>query len=87
MSYGLPVIATDVGGVSELIINGETGYLVPSKDIDGLFKYSKILIEDLNKAKKMGQLSRDFIFQNFSTEKMAKEFDELFSSINTKGNI
>ena len=46
MSYGLPVIATDVGGTSELIINGKTGFLIKPSDVDSLIKRLSILIEN-----------------------------------------
>ncbi len=46
MGYGVPVIATDVGGISEQITDGENGLLVAPKDTDALYAAMKRLIED-----------------------------------------
>jgi glycosyltransferase involved in cell wall biosynthesis len=78
MSFGLPVVATDVGDVSELVKHQGTGFLVPSGDLDGLVKYCKILIYDLDLRTEMGQKGRYFITQNYSSEKMVKEFENIF---------
>ena len=80
MSVGLPVVATDVGGVSELVKHGETGFLVPSGDRDELVKYCKTLIDDSKLRFAMGQKGRDFIVQNYSAEKMVREFKDIFES-------
>lgn len=59
----VPVVATDVGGIPELMINGETGYLVPAKNSTELSKKVNKLLEDENLRKKMGKLGRMSIIQ------------------------
>ena len=86
MSCGLPVVATNVGGVSELVEHGKNGFLVPSGDLDGLVKYCKILINDPNLRSKMGQKGKDFIKMNYSSEKMVREFEEVFESLEVSKN-
>lgn len=46
MSYGLPVIATKVGGVPDIIEHGKTGFLIEPKDTAAIKKYIKLLLED-----------------------------------------
>jgi glycosyltransferase involved in cell wall biosynthesis len=80
MVCGLPVVATDVGGVRELIEHEKTGFLVPSGDIVGLEKYCKILTNNPDLRSQMGQNGKDFIKGNYSSEKMVREFEEIFRS-------
>lgn len=46
MSYGLPVVATDVGGIPEVIVHGETGYMAPCCDVDLMAKYAIKILSD-----------------------------------------
>ena len=69
-----PVIATDFGGIPEIMKDGVTGYLIEknsSKDL--LNKISKI-INDKEKSKEMGEEGRNFIEKEFSLEASAKNF-------------
>ena len=52
---GLPVIGTDVGGVSEMLQNGETGLLVPVHDVQALSQALTALVDDPVRRKAMGQ--------------------------------
>ena len=81
MAFGLPVVATNVGGVSEIVHNGDTGFLVPSNDFYELTKYCQMLIEDNDLRSKMGQKGRSFISKNYSSEIMVRQFEEVFKSI------
>lgn len=81
MSIGLPVIATNVGGVSELVIHNKTGFLVPSGDLNSLVYYCSLLIEDTNLRRKMGEEGRKFILNNFSIIKMVEEYETLFDKL------
>lgn len=51
---GLPVVTTNVSGVSELIENGETGFVVPCRDVDAFANAMKVLLNDENLMTKMG---------------------------------
>jgi len=70
MRAGLPVIATNVGGVSEAVVDGETGYLVPAGDIVALRKRLSVLIEDRVLRKQMGSQGRERFAQLFTLDKM-----------------
>ena len=69
-----PVIATNVGGIPELMKNNETGFLVEKGDHDGWIDKISILINDNKKAKEMGAAGRKFVIENFSWDKIAKDF-------------
>ena len=58
MAAALPVVATKVGGVPELVVAGETGELVPPKDPDELAKAMDRILSDRTRARDMGQKGR-----------------------------
>ena len=68
MAAGKPVVATNVGGASEAIIDGETGYLVPASDDIAMGKYLLLLLADEKKALEMGAKGKQRIAENFSSE-------------------
>jgi sugar transferase (PEP-CTERM/EpsH1 system associated) len=81
---GLPVIATDVGGVSEIIENGVTGILVPSKDIQALQQAIVTLLDDPEQARLMGEAGKRMARQKFSLEIMMRNIENLYQSLYLK---
>ncbi len=81
MRAGLPVIATDVGGVSEAVIDGETGYLVPVGDYELMQKKICKLIEDPTLGKRMGAKGRERFLQHFTLDKMVDNTLELYREV------
>ncbi|MCF8111440.1 MAG: glycosyltransferase family 4 protein [Desulfobacteraceae bacterium] len=73
MRAGLPVIASAVGGVSEAVKNGETGYLVPRMDSDVLRDRIKTLLCSPEQRKQMGLAGRRSFEKNFLFERMAEK--------------
>jgi glycosyltransferase involved in cell wall biosynthesis len=78
MSCGLPVIATDVGCVSEYIINGKNGYIFQKKDHEELAKKLSKLIENKELRTAIGKMARKTITGRFSWEKTVSEFEKVF---------
>ena len=79
----VPVIATNVGGTSEAMINGKTGYLVNQGDIKEIESKINLLLNDQNLAKQIGNDGRKFVIENFSWEITVKKFIEnMKNSIN-----
>ena len=72
-----PVVATNVGGVSELMKDGETGFLVEKGNHQQLIDKITILLEDTKKAKETGKSGRKFVANNFSWEIIGKKFLEI----------
>jgi len=69
-----PVVATNVGGIPELMKDNETGFLVEKGNADEWIKKLSILIEDKQKREDMGNNGKKFVEENFSWDKIAKEF-------------
>lgn len=77
---GLPVIGTDVGGVSEMMRNGETGILVPPKDPIALRAALERLIDDPELRHRMGQAGRRMVWEEgvFSTKRLAETTEAIY---------
>jgi len=69
-----PVVATNVGGISELMKNNETGFLVEKGNAEEWIEKLSLLINDEQKRKNMGENGRKFVEENFNWNKIAREF-------------
>lgn len=70
---GLPIIASNVGGVSEIIEDNQSGFLTTPKDTDDLYKKMKTLVENENLRKEFSRNIKESIHNKFSFEKMYEE--------------
>lgn len=62
MQYGKPIIASEATGAAyDLIVNGENGFIIRNEDVDGLAKALKIILEDEDLEKRMGNRSLEII--------------------------
>ncbi len=75
----LPVVATNVGGASEAIIEGETGFLVESNDEAAMANRLSELFQNPEKAKKMGELGRKTVEEKFSCAAQLEKTIKLYS--------
>jgi glycosyltransferase involved in cell wall biosynthesis len=78
MASGLPVVATNVGGIPELISDGKTGRLIPSGDAAALAGTVLELMNDPDRAATLGRAARLEIQQNYSFDRMVKQFEALY---------
>lgn len=81
MGMAEPVVATEVGGIPELIDPGETGLLVPPKDGRALSEAVLSLLEDRNKAYQMGLRAQQKIRRDFTQEKMLDQYEAFYLSL------
>ena len=68
-----PVIATNVGGIPELMKNGETGFLIEKNNSTDLKKKIILILQKIE-TNDMGEEGRKFVEENFSWEIIAKRF-------------
>lgn len=74
MASGLPVVASRIAGNEELVVDGETGILFPSEDINSLRDALQKLIVDTSLRQKMGESSRCRVEEFYSWENTAKQY-------------
>lgn len=81
MATKLPVVATNVGGNPEVVIDNETGYLVPSQNPDEMARKLLLLINDKNLRLQMGEKGCARVNSQFSIKETTRMYEELYSSI------
>ncbi|WP_246535448.1 glycosyltransferase [Litoribacter ruber] len=74
----LPVIATRVGGLQDIVKDGETGFLVPPFSPDQIAEKLKILIEDTELRKSMGEKGYERAIVNYTAERYCQEVENLY---------
>ena len=78
---GVPVIASKVGEVPQIVLDGETGILVKPKDVDGLVNALKKLIDDPLLAKEMGRPGRKRMEEEYSWEIICKRTESVYENV------
>jgi glycosyltransferase involved in cell wall biosynthesis len=78
MQCGLPVVASDIGGIPELIEHGVTGFLVPGQDEDFAAECLQKLFSDKEQRKNMGSQARKDANIEYSLVKMALEYKQIY---------
>jgi glycosyltransferase involved in cell wall biosynthesis len=81
MAAGLPVVATNVGGTPEVVVDGETGFLVPPRDPKALADAIVRLINDPELRKRFGQAGRERIEKHFTIQETVRKTEALYSRL------
>lgn len=87
MACRLPVVATQVGGIPEVVIHGETGLLVPPRRPEALADAVLKLYGDRTFASSLGQKGYELVHQRFSAEAMADKIIRLYENLAEKKEI
>lgn len=81
MRAGKPVVATNVGGAAEAIVDGETGYLVDSDDDEALAGHLLELLQDDAKVREFGEKGREVVVEKFSQETQLDRTIEIYNKL------
>jgi len=81
MAGAVPVVGSRVGGVAEIISDGEDGFLVPYGDAHAIADSIKTLLKDPARAKRMGQAGREKVTRLFSSDRLAKQLEGIYLSL------
>lgn len=79
MSCGCPVIASDVGGIKEMVIDRENGFVLPN-DADAFAEKIGLVLSDDAMLKSMGIRSKEIYEKNFTVDQMVKGYLDIYNS-------
>jgi glycosyltransferase involved in cell wall biosynthesis len=80
MALGKPIVASDVGGIPDLVKHGKNGFLVLPKNPDDLAKYIQVLLGKEEIRKEMGQIGKEMAL-DFSREIMVEKISKLYEDL------
>jgi glycosyltransferase involved in cell wall biosynthesis len=81
MAAGLPIVSTAVGGIPNVVDEGETGWLVPAGDVGALRRRIAEVAADRALARQCGGRARQVALQRYSAERMARDYMALYASV------
>jgi glycosyltransferase involved in cell wall biosynthesis len=80
MAAGLPVVSTKVGGIPDIVQQGETGFVIPPDDEEALGDVLELLVSDRGKREAMGQAGRQDAARRFESRTNARQLFEFVRS-------
>ena len=81
MGMGKAVVGCAVGGIPEVVIEGETGLLTPPRDAAALARALRLLQEDEGYRRELGRRGREFVAERFSLEQMAARVEAVYEAV------
>lgn len=78
MSLGLPAVASNVGGIPDIVKHGENGLLVPPGDPDALAQAIQTLFSDRDEYGRLSRNARETVESSFTAERMVQRYSETF---------
>jgi glycosyltransferase involved in cell wall biosynthesis len=79
MALGRPVVASRLPGLAEIIVNGKTGFLVTPGNKVELARQTRLLLDDAERRRQMGEGARSWVSVHFSTADLLRRYAELYS--------
>jgi len=81
MAVGIPIVARDIGGNRELVINGKTGYLFKEQTPEEVADIIVNLLKDEKKRRVMGKAARERVEKYFNEERWIKKMHKVFEEV------
>jgi glycosyltransferase involved in cell wall biosynthesis len=81
MAYGRPVVASRIGGMTDVVADGETGFLVTPGDADGLRQAIQRLIDEPGLKQRMGNAARLRLANLFSASSVVPRFEAMYRQV------
>jgi glycosyltransferase involved in cell wall biosynthesis len=78
MAAGKPVVASELPEMAEIVVSGETGYLTPPGDQAAFARQTRVLLDDADLRRRMGEAGRHRALERFSAAAMARAFTDLY---------
>lgn len=83
---GLPIVATMSGGISETVLNGASGFLVPEKNYNMMAEKMDLLTSNKALSKEMGRRGRDYVCEVFDIRKQTAKLENIYTSLIRSSN-
>jgi len=81
MASGVPVVASDVGGLPEVVEHGVSGYLAPVGDVDAMAGYCLKLLSDCEVGKKAGEAARRRASEKFDYRSILPQYERIYERL------
>ena len=81
MASGVPVIASDVGGLSEVVEHGSTGYLAPVGDVDKMAEYTIRILADCSLCQKLSRQARERAISLFDYHDIVPQYEAVYERV------
>ena len=81
MGCGVPVVASDVGGIPEVVEHGVTGYLAPLGDTEAMGKYGLKILKERQLHEKMGKAGHSRVVEKFHTDNIIPQYEGLYERV------
>jgi glycosyltransferase involved in cell wall biosynthesis len=81
MAMGLPVVTTDAGGTRELVLDGQTGFILQPGDVHGLARAVAALADDASLRRRMGQAGRERVERAFSFRHRLQRVEAFYATV------
>ncbi len=81
MVCGKPVVAADVGGVAEVVLDGQTGLLVPGEDVSAFAGALGALLDDPARAQRLGEAGRARAISQFTWARIADQYGDIYQAV------
>ena len=81
LAAGVPVIASRVGGLPEVVHDGVSGYLFPPGDVEGMARQAVALLRDRSLAERLGRAGAKRAADRYPPERIVPRFEELYHRV------
>jgi glycosyltransferase involved in cell wall biosynthesis len=80
MALGLPVVSTTVGSIPDVVLEGQTGFVVPARDAGALAEQIVKLLESQDLRRELGKQARQLVVSNYSLGAMLDRLEAVYRS-------
>lgn len=81
MACRVPVVASNAGGLPEVVVHGKTGFLAPVGDVETMAAYAIQVLSNPDRLKRMGEEARARVIENFESSLVIPRYEELYQSL------
>lgn len=81
MASGLPLVATAVGGTPEIVVHGETGFIIQPRRPEQIVESVLTLASDVERRESMGRRAAERVREHFTAQRMVQDFENVYADV------